>query len=621
MAVGTERALAVVGVWSRLWEWLTASLRSSGELVAAAGRVVQPAGSWLRRHPIVRFFSRSLLRRILVSNLIGLGIIIGGIHYMGQYHAWLIDAKRDALKTQGEIIAAAIAANATVETDGVVIDADKLPDREQRRSGLWSDFSALELSIRPERITPILRRLIQPTQTRARIYGRDGTLIVDTATLLSKGQISRGDPVIKDSDDKVKTKTFWTRLKAWLIDKELPVYKEIGSGKGTAYKEVQAALEGKTTPMLLINERGEQIVSLAVPIQRMKAVQGVLLLSTRPGDIDRILSEERSVIWTLAAVAALATFVTSLLLSRTVVNPMRRLSAAAEHVSRNITARHELPEYNDRSDEVGQMASAFGAMTAALYRRIEASENFAADVAHELKNPLTAARSTAESLAYAKSDQQRAELVGQIQGELQRLNRLITDVSATSRLDAELARQEMQPVNLTVVLDNVVKIFREILQANTRSVSLVIEHSRVDADTAFIVYGNDSRLGQVVTNLIDNAISFSPEAGVVIVRARHEGRTVEVVVEDEGPGIPEDRLEIIFDRFYTDRPATEALRGKNSGLGLSISREIMRSHGGQITAENRTGGPDREGVTGSRFIIRLPALGYGTRGGSGGRRS
>ncbi len=622
MALGTERALAVTGIWARVLEWLTAIAKQLAVPLSLAGNAIAPAAERLRQQPIVRFFSRSLLRRILVTNLIGLGIIIGGIHYMGQYHAWLIDAKRESLKIQGEIIAAAIAANATVETDSVVIDPEKLPDREQQRP-FFNDFASLELSIRPERVTPILRRLIQPTQTRARIYGRDGTLIVDTAKLLSRGQIARGDPIVTHEDATPKTKNFWTRLKAWLIDKELPVYKEIGSAKGTAYKEVQRALEGETTAMLLLNERGEQMVSLAVPIQRMKAVQGVLLLSTRPGDIDRVLGEERSVIWTLAAIAALATFVTSLLLSRTVVDPMRRLSAAAEHVSRNITARHELPEFSDRTDEVGQLASAFSDMTAALYRRIEASENFAADVAHELKNPLTAARSTAEALAYAKSEQQRSELVGQIQGELQRLNRLITDVSATSRLDAELARQEMLPVNLSVVLENVVKIFREILQANTRSVALVIEHAKVDSDQAFIVYGNDSRIGQVVTNLIDNAISFSPEAGVVIVRARHEGRTVEVAVEDEGPGIPEDRLEIIFDRFYTDRPATESLRGKNSGLGLSISREIMRSHGGEIFAENLTG-EDSTGKTrqGSRFTIRMPAHRAGARGGAaGGRRA
>lgn len=620
MALGTERDLAVTGVWARMLEWAAAVARQLAAPLAALLALISPALEWLSRRPLVRFFSRSLLRRILITNLIGLGIIIGGIHYMGQYHAWLIDAKRESLKTQGEIIAAAIAANATVETDNVILDADKLPDREARP--LFNDFQSLELSIRPERVTPILRRLIQPTQTRARIYGRDGTLIVDTAKLLSRGQIMRGDPVLTHENETPKTKNFWTRLKAWLIDKELPVYKEIGSAKGTAYKEVQRALEGEITAMLLLNDRGEQMVSLAVPIQRMKAVQGVLLLSTRPGDIDRILNEERSVIWTLAAVAALATFVTSLLLSRTVVDPMRRLSAAAEHVSRNITARHELPEYKDRSDEVGQMASAFSDMTAALYRRIEASENFAADVAHELKNPLTAARSTAEALAYAKSEQQRAELVGQIQGELQRLNRLITDVSATSRLDAELARQEMQPVNVTIVLENVVKIFREILQANTRSVSLVIEHPRGDNDQAFVVYGNDSRLGQVVTNLIDNAISFSPEAGVVIVRARHEGRKIEVTVEDEGPGIPEDRLEIIFDRFYTDRPATEAIRGKNSGLGLSISREIVRSHHGEIFAENLTG-EDSTGKArrGSRFTVRLPAHRASVRGAASARRS
>lgn len=643
MALGTERALAENGLWARILHWsalaaaraavilsiiakhflliLAKLARQLASPLAYVTHRVAPLVQWLARRPVIRFFSRSLLRRILVTNLIGLVIVIGGIHYMGQYHAWLIDAKRESLKIQGEIIAAAIAANATVERDSsVVLDAAKLPDRNV--TPFFNDFASLELSIRPERVTPVLRRLIQPTQNRARIYGRDGTLIVDTARLLSRGQITRGDPVLKNANDTPKTKNFWTRLKAWLIDKELPVYKEIGAAKGTAYKEVRAAMQGQSTAMLLLNERGEQMVSLAVPIQRMKAVQGVLLLSTRPGDIDRILSEERSVIWTLAAVAALATFVTSLLLSRTVVDPMRRLSAAAEHVSRNITARHELPEYSERSDEVGQMAGAFGNMTSALYRRIEASENFAADVAHELKNPLTAARSTAEALAYAKTDEQRSELVTQIQGELQRLNRLITDVSATSRLDAELARQEMDPVNLTEVLDNVVKIFREILQANTRSVSLDIEPTKIDKEKAFVVYGNDSRLGQVLTNLIDNAISFSPEAGVVQVRARHIGRIVEVTVEDQGPGIPQDRLEIIFDRFYTDRPETESLRGKNSGLGLSISREIIRSHGGEIFAENLPAS-DAGKAAGSRFTVRLPAnTKSGSRGGtSGGRRS
>ncbi len=399
----------------------------------------QSVRAFISRQPLVRFISASLQRRILASNLIGLAILLGGILYVSQHHAWLIEAKVESLRVQGEIIAKAIAAEAREQNGSIVIDPDKLPEAEGSRAPFRDDgFAALEMSLRPERVTPILRRLIVPVNTRARIYDENGKLVSDTANLLQKGQITRPDP---PADDNPRTKTFWTRFTYWLIDKELPVYREIGTANGTNYPEVRMALAGSTTPMLLLSERGEQIVSVAVPIQRQKRVQGVLLLSTRPGEINQILYEERKIIFWLAALALLATIVVSLVLARTVAGPMRRLSAAAEHVSRNISARQDLPRYEDRRDEVGQMASAFGAMTTSLFRRIEASEKFAADVAHELKNPLTAARSTAESLAYAKTEEQRDQLVHQIQSELKRLNRLITDVAAASRLDAELARQ------------------------------------------------------------------------------------------------------------------------------------------------------------------------------------
>lgn len=603
-------------------EPLKSSLGRLSVGLAAAGTFLRPLWLWFLRTPPMRFIFGSLVRRILVSNLIGLIILIVGIFYLSQHHAWLIDAKRESLRTQGEIIAAAIAANATADTDRITIDPDQLTeDNSQLKFRDDEGFTDLQLSISPERIGRILRRLIQPTDNRARVYGRDGTLIVDSATLLSRGHLARMQT--PPADQKIKTKNFWTRLTHWLIDKELPVYREIGTAKGTAYPEVRIALTGSTTPMLLLNDMGEQIVSMAVPIYRAKAVQGVLLLSTRPGEIDDILSEERMVIWTLAGLAVLATVVTSLLLARTVAGPMRRLSEAAERVSRDITARQALPHYADRVDEVGQMATAFGSMTASLYRRIEASERFAADVAHELKNPLTAARSTAEALSYAKTEEQRAQLVQQIQNELKRLNRLITDVSNASRLDAELARQHMRPLNVTTVLEGVTGIFRDILGGDTRQVRLVIEPAHVDG--AFMVAGDDSRLGQVMTNLIDNAISFSPESGIVVVRARHRGPFVELIVEDEGPGIPDDRLNIVFDRFYTDRPLTEAIRGKNSGLGLSISREIVVAHGGEIWAENKSPGkPGEAGERGfgARFVVRLPALGPTARGGSSvGRRA
>ena len=585
-------------------------------LGAAAPVVLDPLRRWFYRQPLVRFVSASLLRRILVSNLIGFFVLLLGILYLGWYHTWLIDAKVDALKIQGKIIADAIASKAKVERERIVFDANELPgQRSSSRTYRDDGFAALELSISPEEVTPILRKLIQSTNTRARIYARDGTLIVDTARSLRRWRAALRNEPTENTGKAPSTQNFWTRLTRYLFDEPLPVYQEIGSANGTAYAEVRQALEGNQRSMLLLNDKGEQIVSLAVPIRRFKTVQGVLLLSTRPGEIDEILSEERSVILTLAAIALFASIVTSLLLARTVAGPMRRLSEAAEQASHNIAARTQLPEYANRSDEVGQMAAAFRSMTKALYRRIEASEKFAADVAHELKNPLTAARSIAESLSLAKNEEERRHLVEQIQNELNRLNRLITDVSNASRLDAELARQEMRPVDITTVLRGVVTIFRDILGDDQRQIRLVIEDAPLEG--AYIVSGDEGRIGQVLTNLVDNAISFSPKTGTITVRARSTPPHMEIYVEDEGPGIPEDRLEVIFDRFYTDRPDTEATEGKNSGLGLSISREIIRAHGGQISAESRFedgSGPD-DAPLGARFVVKLPLAGQTQRGG------
>ena len=590
-----------------------AAVQGARTLGAAA---LDPLRRWFYRQPLVRFVSASLLRRILVSNLIGFFVLLLGILYLGWYHTWLIDAKVDALKIQGKIIADAIASKAKVERERIVFDANELlGQRSSSRTYRDDGFAALELSISPEEVTPILRKLIQSTNTRARIYARDGTLIVDTARSLRRWRAALRNEPTENTGKAPSTQNFWTRLTRYLFDEPLPVYQEIGSANGTAYAEVRQALEGNQRSMLLLNDKGEQIVSLAVPIRRFKTVQGVLLLSTRPGEIDEILSEERSVILTLAAIALFASIVTSLLLARTVAGPMRRLSEAAEQASHNIAARTQLPEYANRSDEVGQMAAAFRAMTKALYRRIEASEKFAADVAHELKNPLTAARSIAESLSLAKNEEERRHLVEQIQNELNRLNRLITDVSNASRLDAELARQEMRPVDITTVLRGVVTIFRDILGDDQRQIRLVIEDAPLEG--AYIVSGDEGRIGQVLTNLVDNAISFSPKTGTITVRARSTPPHMEIYVEDEGPGIPEDRLEVIFDRFYTDRPDTEATEGKNSGLGLSISREIIRAHGGQISAESRFedgSGPD-DAPLGARFVVKLPLAGQTQRGG------
>ncbi|MCK5712046.1 MAG: HAMP domain-containing histidine kinase, partial [Hyphomicrobiaceae bacterium] len=283
--------------------------------------------------------------------------------------------------------------------------------------------------------------------------------------------------------------------------------------------------------------------------------------------------------------------------------------------TRTIEFTNDIVAFLSRLSDHAAMAITNAQLYTEVQRANLAKSQFVSLAAHELKNPLTAARSIAESLSLAKNEEERRHLVEQIQNELNRLNRLITDVSNASRLDAELARQEMRPVDITTVLRGVVTIFRDILGDDQRQVRLVIEDAPLEG--AYIVSGDEGRIGQVLTNLVDNAISFSPKTGTITVRARSTPLHLEIYVEDEGPGIPEDRLEVIFDRFYTDRPDTEATEGKNSGLGLSISREIIRAHGGQISAESRFedgSGPD-DAPLGARFVVKLPLAGQTQRGG------
>lgn len=621
--------------------WTTAGLavfragwaRVQRDLIPPVGRVAGTVWVWICSTPVVRYLSGTLLRRILVTNLFGFLILIGGLLYISASHGWLLEAKRDSLQKQGQIIAAAIGENVRADALPNITGGDQAT--EPLRVPYRDDgFAALEFSLSPERVTPILNRIIRPTDARARIYDRGGNLVVDTAALLQRGKNHVARPEPRTDPDRPRTRSLMTRLTAWLIDGELPVYKEIGTANGNAYPEVREALNGNSTAVLLLDDDGEQIVAIAEPIRRArsKTVQGVLFLSTRPGAISSIINDERQVIFTLALIGFIATLTSSWLLARTVADPMKKLSEAAHNVSRSISARTQLPTDANRSDEVGQMTTAFRTMTAALYRRIEASEKFAADVAHELKNPLAAARSTAESLSYARTDEQREQLVQQIQFELKRLNRLINDVSNASRLDAELARQKINPVDLKQVLRQVHQIFHDLMSDQSRKVVLRIDRSLADGDT--IVEGHDGRLGQVVTNLIDNAISFSPESGTVTVELTRRRDMVVITVSDQGPGIPTDRLETIFDRFYSDRPQTDQSQGKNSGLGLSISREIVVAHGGRIYAENIYPPSGRHGMidgkpvvagddvpTGARFTVELPARGLAARtSGSAARR-
>ncbi len=575
--------------------------RIKAVLAAPFGVVFRPVGRLIRG--IVRASTSSLTRRILLLNLAALAALVGGILYLNQFRAGLIDARVDSLLTQGQIIAAAIAAQASVDTDSITIDPDDLLELQAGESTSPFDVGegAAEFPINPERVAPLLRRLVSPTRTRARIYDQDGTLLLDSRSLYSHGQILRFDLPAPD-ESKPWYQIWMERARLWLRRGDLPAYREIGGANGNEYPEVANALDGAAASIVRISEDGGLIVSVAVPVQRFRAVLGALLLSTQSGDIDAIVQAERMAIVRVFLVAAGVTILLSVLLASTIAGPVRRLSDAAELIRRGTKKRVQLPDFGDRKDEIGDLAQSLRDMTTALYNRMEAIERFAADVAHELKNPLTSLRSAAETLPIAPTPDARDRLLAIIEHDIRRLDRLISDISDASRLDAEMAREDANPVDLRELLEVVVDVARQTRVSKGQKLVLTLDPGRWGAD-AFTILGHDIRMGQVVDNLIANALSFSPPEGSVRIHAKRRTREVRITVDDDGCGIRADALDEIFERFYTDRPSVEEF-GQNSGLGLAISRQIVGAHRGTISAQNRIGKDGK--VMGARLTVILP---------------
>ncbi|MGU3400125.1 stimulus-sensing domain-containing protein [Brucellaceae bacterium D45D] len=559
-----------------------------------------------------QYLFSSLTRRILFLNLAALGVLVSGILYMNQFREGLIDAKIESLLTQGKIIAAAISASATVDTNSLMIDPEKLLELQAGQSLTPSPDSPdnWEFPINPEKVSPLLRRLISPTSTRARIYDRYANMLLDSRALYSTsfpsaGPVLRYDlpPIEEDAPD------LWERFSNWamaLFYGGGSAYQEQPGGNGLAFPEIVKALSGSPQTAQRRNEKGELVVSVAVPVQRSRAILGVLLLSTEGDDIDKIVKAERMAVFRVFGVVALVMVILSLFLASTIASPLRKLAAAADRVRHGVKSRVEIPDFSERQDEVGHLSTSIRDMTDALYTRIEAIESFAADVSHELKNPLTSLRSAVETLPLAKNDESRKRLLDVIQHDVRRLDRLITDISDASRLDAELAREHIDRVDMKVLLTNLVAAAREV-RRNKVGTEIVFNVGKPPAGRkGFTVAGHDLRLGQVISNLIENARSFVPEdTGCIVVTLAGDGARLRVLVEDNGPGIPAENIERIFERFYTDRPASEAF-GQNSGLGLSISRQIIEAHGGTLTAENIVDPAQPAKVSGARFIIDLP---------------
>ena len=562
--------------------------RDDTEAPAAAGRTTEAKVEFdepIEPSPPKRRMGRygltsPLTRRVLAVNLMALGILVAGILYLDEYESNLIDAELHGLRAQGEMIVGALGEGAVEEFEG----------GQQR--------------LVQEKARQMVRRLVGPTRRRERLFDQTGELVADSRVLFGSGGAIAVELLPSPVEHGLVRRLvfgLYDRVVNWLPTRDrLEPYVESPEQRANNYPEVIKALLGETGYAMRSGPAGGIVLTVALPVQRYKQVVGALLVSVGSENIEESLRAVRLDIIKVLGISLGVTVMLSVYLAGTITRPIRRLAAAAEQVRRGHGRERLIPDFATRDDEIGELALALREMTEALWRRLDAIERFAADVAHELKNPLSSLRSAVETVSRIEDSAKRGRLLGIILEDVERLDRLISEISSASRLDSELSRERSAPVDLGHLLASVAATYRETARADSPQVAVESPEG-----TRLVVSGLANRLGQVFRNLIDNAISFSPPNARIRITAARETGWIRIAVDDDGPGIPEDKLEAIFERFYSERPAGEKF-GTHSGLGLSISRQIVEAHGGRLWAENRR---DESGaIRGARFIVRLPQL-------------
>ena len=509
-----------------------------------------------------------ITRRILAVNILALVLLVVGLLFVGQYRQSLIDSELAALNIQAKLFAAAIGEAA-------------VGNRGARQH------------VQSERARQIVRRLSLTTGTYAQLILANGKVLTDSRMLGGRGGAGQVDdfrpPKTHNGMTERLSNGFEGLLRRLLRDTtdttELSVATKI-------------ALKGEYGTAIESLANGTLSLSVAVPVQRYKQVLAALTLTRDSRQIDDAVFQVRLDIFKVFGIALLVTVLLSIYLASTIARPLKRLAVATEQIRSGNSRHYAIPDLMARKDEIGELGNTLNVMTEALWQRMDAIERFAADVAHEIKNPLTSLRSAVETVSRVEDPAQQKKLMSIILDDIQRLDRLISDISDASRLDAELSRAKMAPVKLDGLLETLVNLHDAAIDDHGINLNLIRENTE-----EIVIHGLEDRIVQVFRNLIGNAVSFSPDNAGITLRVSTDETWVRICVEDEGPGLPPGTEESIFDRFYQERPDSEKF-GTHSGLGLSISKQIIDVHGGEISAQNAVN--EAGEVTGACFIVRLP---------------
>jgi two-component system sensor histidine kinase ChvG len=501
-------------------------------------------------------------RLIVVLNVLGLAVLIAGALVLNEFRRGLVEARKDSLTTQGELMATIIDRAATVGEPQPMMDATYAGE--------------------------LLQMLANPKTQRARLFDAQGRVVADSDWVTDRVEWKVLPPARARGDT--------GGLNLDLSIRRSPPRRPESEDKGLK-AEVAYALRGGHWAGLRRGEDNERVVSVSIPIQHVQAVLGVLTLEAN--DVDAIIARERLALIPFILIAIGVTLSSSWLLTRLIAQPVLRLARAADRVRLAGARAISLPDLANREDELGDLTRSLEAMTDSLSERMDAIESFAADVAHEIKNPLTSLRSALETLDLVTDPVARERLLGILKNDVKRLDRLVTDISNASRLDAELSRDQPKAIDLVRLVGDIVALYH----ATAKAGDVTVRFYPPGGPEKVTVSGREGPLGQVFRNLIDNARSFSPPRGEVAVSVQRAMGRVIATVADSGPGIPPENLETVFERFYTSRPKGAAFGG-NSGLGLSIARQIVEAHGGTLQAKNRM--TDDGSVAGALFLIILP---------------